>query len=115
MRDKLRTFLRHHRGHKDAEWAMAEADLKPLDNVFAMLQPTGVEDRVRWLFRPGAVELRPDFDWNKQQAELGRPPKTSWRSCLRISYSLLRQQSRCITRSAPQLPKHPSGAQSSAT
>ncbi len=70
MRDKLRTFLQHHRGHKDAEWAMAETDLKPLDNVFAMLQPTGVEDRVRWLFRPGAVELRPDFDWNKQQAEL---------------------------------------------
>ena len=70
MRDKLRTILQHHRGSKDAQWAMAETDLKPFDKVFATLQPTGVEDRVRWLFRPGAVELRPNFDWNKQQAEL---------------------------------------------
>ena len=43
MRDRLRTFLQHHRGHKDEQWAMAETDLKPLDRVFAMLQPTGVE------------------------------------------------------------------------
>ena len=70
MRDKLRAFLQHHRGHKDAEWAVPETGLKPFDKVFAMLRPTGVEDRVRWLFRPGAVALRPDFDWSKQQAEL---------------------------------------------
>ena len=70
MRETLRTVLQNHRRHRDAECAMAERDLKPLDKVFDILQPTGVEDRVRWLFRPGAVELRPDFDWNKQQAEL---------------------------------------------
>ena len=70
MRETLRTFLQNHRGHRGAEWAMAEKDLKPLDKIFDVLKPTGVEDRVRWLFRPGAVELRPDFDWNKQQAEL---------------------------------------------
>ena len=70
LRDKLRTILQHHRASKDAQWAMAETDLKPFDKAFAMLQPTGVEDRVRWMFRPGAVAFRPDFDWSKQQAEL---------------------------------------------
>jgi len=59
MRDKLRKLLQHHRGFKDAQWPMAEVDLVPLDAVFEILQPVGVEDRVRWLFRSGAAALRP--------------------------------------------------------
>ncbi len=70
IRDKLRILLQQHRGFKDAPWAMPEKELKPLDKVFGLLQPTGVEDRVRWLFRPGASELRPNVAWNKQQTEL---------------------------------------------
>jgi hypothetical protein len=70
MRDKLRTLLDHHRGFKDAQWAMAEKDLKPLDKVFAALQPVGVEDRVRWLFRPSTRRHWRNIDWNEQKAEL---------------------------------------------
>jgi transcriptional regulator with XRE-family HTH domain len=70
MRDRLRALLDHHRGFKDAEWAIPETDLKPLDEMFATLQPVGVEDRVRWLFQKGAMTLRPNVDWNEQQAEL---------------------------------------------
>lgn len=70
MRDKLRNVLQHHRGYKEAQWAMADDDLKPLDAVFDVLQPASVQDRVRWLFRPGAVGPRPNVDWTVQQAEL---------------------------------------------
>jgi hypothetical protein len=70
LRDKLRTTLQHHRGFKDAQWAMPEEDLTPLDEVFALLQPRSVEDRVRWLFRAGAAGLRHNVDWNAQQADL---------------------------------------------
>ena len=45
--------------------------LKPLDKVFELLQPKGVEDRLRWLFRPGANQMRPNIDWVTQQNELG--------------------------------------------
>jgi transcriptional regulator with XRE-family HTH domain len=70
MRDKLRSLLQHHRGFKDAQWAMQEEDLKPLDAVFELLQPATLQDRVRWLFHPGAVAPNPNVDWNTQQAEL---------------------------------------------
>ena len=70
MRDKLRGLLQNHRAFKDAKWALAEKDLKPLDKVFELLQPKGVEDRVRWLFRPGANQMGPNIDWRTEQAEL---------------------------------------------
>jgi transcriptional regulator with XRE-family HTH domain len=70
MRDKVRSLLQHHRGFKDAQWAMAEEDLKPLDAVFDILQPATLQDRVRWLFQPGAVALSPSVDWKTQQDEL---------------------------------------------
>jgi DNA-binding XRE family transcriptional regulator len=70
MRDKLRGLLRTHRGFKDAQWALAERDLKPLEKVFEILQPKGVEDRVRWLFRPGANQIGANVDWHTEQAEL---------------------------------------------
>ena len=70
MRDKLRGLLRTHRGFKDAQWALAEKDLKPLDRAFELLQPKGVEDRVRWLFRPGANQMGANVDWHAEQAVL---------------------------------------------
>lgn len=72
MRDELRSLLAKHRAFHDAQWAMGEDALKPLDEVFEILQPTGIRERVRWLFRPGAAELKPDIDWSEQQAELER-------------------------------------------
>ncbi len=70
MRDKLRGLLEKHRGFKDAEWAIPEEELQQIDQVFNILQPVGVEDRVRWLFRPGAMSLRPNVDFSAQQDEL---------------------------------------------
>ena len=70
LRDKLRGLLDKHRGFKDAQWALAEEELQPLDQIFNILQPVGVEDRVRWLFRPGAMNLRPNVDFKAQHDEL---------------------------------------------
>ena len=70
MRDSLRGFLLNHRGFKNANWALAEKDLKPLDKVFNILQPKGIEDRVRWIFQPGAIQLQPNIDWSVQQTQL---------------------------------------------
>lgn len=70
MRDKLRSLLAKHRAFADAQWAMGEEALQPLDAVFELLQPNGVQERVRWLFRPGAAELKPNVDWGEQQAAL---------------------------------------------
>lgn len=70
MRDKLRSLLMQHRAFSDAPWAMSEDTLKPLDAVFEVLQPSGVEDRVRWLFRPGASQIGPNIDFGEEQAEL---------------------------------------------
>lgn len=69
-RDKLRGLLQRHRGFRDAQWAMSEKDLKPLDKVFDLLQPKSTEDRVRWLFLSGANQLRPNIDWKAQRAEI---------------------------------------------
>lgn len=70
MRDKLRKLLQHHRGFQNAEWAMGEESLMPLEAIFNILQPVNVEDRLRWLFRPGAARHRADQDWTAQQADL---------------------------------------------
>src|SRR5580658_6368060 len=71
LRDGLRHLLQHHRGFRHSEWAMREDDLEPLDKVFALLQPHGVVDRVRWLFQPGAARmLLPDKHWHDQESEL---------------------------------------------
>ncbi|KER73656.1 XRE family transcriptional regulator [Burkholderia cepacia] len=70
MRDGLRSLLSQHRAFADAQWAMGEDALIPLDTILEILQPTGVQERVRWLFRPGAAPLGLNVDWLAQQAEL---------------------------------------------
>jgi transcriptional regulator with XRE-family HTH domain len=72
MRDQLRSLLSQHRAFSDAQWAMCEDDLKPLNAVFETLQPAGTQERVRWLFRPGAATLGPNVDWNLEQADLAK-------------------------------------------
>ena len=70
LRNHLRILLERHRGFKDAAWAMGDEDLRPLDEVFNALQPAGVENRVRWLFLPGALDLRPNADFKMLQDDL---------------------------------------------
>ena len=70
IRNELRALLERHRGFKDAEWAMSDEDLQPLDEVFNSLQPAGVENRVRWLFCPGALGLRSNADFKALQDDL---------------------------------------------
>lgn len=70
MRDALRALLDKHRVFKEADWAMGENDLQPLDEVFHTLQPAGVEDRVRWLFRSGALGPKFGVDFRASQDEL---------------------------------------------
>jgi len=69
LRDELRDLLAKHRGFADAAWAMSEADLVPLEAVFESLQPHGVEDRLRWLFRPSEYFMRPNISWEHLQAD----------------------------------------------
>ena len=70
LRNKIRAILANHRGFKDAEWALSEEDLQPLDSVFNILLPVRTEDQVRWLFQPGAMNLRPNIDFKVLQEEL---------------------------------------------
>ena len=72
LRDKLRELIAKHRGFAEADWAMAEEDLAPLDAIFESLQAPSVENRVRWLFRPGAASPRPGISWTEQKDELQR-------------------------------------------
>ncbi|WP_231138544.1 XRE family transcriptional regulator [Cupriavidus metallidurans] len=70
IRDELRGVLAKNRAFAEASWAMDEATLAPLEVIFGMLQPTEIQETVRWLFRPGAVELTPNVDWGQQQVSL---------------------------------------------
>ena len=70
LRDELRIFIRKNRNFSDKEWALPEEELAPLDRVIDCLQPTSVEDRVRWLFRPGAHPMSPTVHWEAAQEEL---------------------------------------------
>ncbi len=70
LRDKLRLIVQQHRGYSEAEWALPEEELVPLDRIIDHLQPSSVEDRFRWLFRQGARPITPKVDWQTQQDEL---------------------------------------------
>ena len=69
MRDTLRDLAQKHRNFSNADWAMPEADLKALDAVLALLQPTGPEEKHRWLFRANSNFLRPNVPWDELQRE----------------------------------------------
>ncbi|WEK40769.1 MAG: helix-turn-helix transcriptional regulator [Candidatus Brevundimonas colombiensis] len=67
LRTKVRKLVQRHRDYRDAEWAMPESDLQPLDDIAQRLEPDDVAERVRWLFQPGAQSLRPRIGWREQQ------------------------------------------------
>ena len=70
MREALRGLLQKHRGFAEAQWALSEEDLQPLEAIFRALQPSGAEDRHRWLFRPNPNFLRPNVSLENLRAEL---------------------------------------------
>ncbi|MBR8396624.1 helix-turn-helix transcriptional regulator [Burkholderia cenocepacia] len=72
IREKLRGVLTQHRAFADAPWAMDEGSLRSLDAVFDRLQPADIQDRVRWLFCPGALQLGLSVDFEAQQHDLVR-------------------------------------------
>lgn len=70
IRETLRDLLQQNRGFADADWALPEKDLVPLDALFQALQPTGVEDRHRWLFQSNAGFFHTNAPWEQVQAEI---------------------------------------------
>ena len=70
IREAIRDLLQQHRGFSDADWAVPEEDLAPLDAIFQSLQPTGVEDRHRWLFQSNAGFFHTNTPWEQVQAEI---------------------------------------------
>lgn len=69
MRDTLRNLLAKHRGCAEADWAIPKSDLAPLEAVFDSLQPQGIEEGHRWLFKPGGAFFRADVAWEVLQKE----------------------------------------------
>ncbi|HHZ15828.1 MAG TPA: hypothetical protein GX398_06965 [Candidatus Cloacimonetes bacterium] len=47
--NKLRCIISRHRRNKSAQWAMTEADIKPLEDLYKQLEPTSVA-RFKYLF-----------------------------------------------------------------
>lgn len=70
IREAIRDLLQRHRGFSDADWAMPEEDLAPLDALFQLMQPTGVEDRHRWLFQSNASFFHTNKPWEQVQSEI---------------------------------------------
>lgn len=69
LRDHLRDLLQKHRDYSDADWAMPEEDLTPLDEIFHSLQPSGVEERNRWLFKTNGRIMRRHVPWQQAMEE----------------------------------------------
>jgi hypothetical protein len=46
----MRALLSHHREFPDAEWAIPEAELAPVEMLYITLQPRGLLKRSAWLF-----------------------------------------------------------------
>lgn len=69
LRDSLRDVVQKHRNFSDADWAMPETDLTGLDSVLAMLEPSGPQEKHRWLFKQNSNFLRPNVPWQELQRE----------------------------------------------
>ncbi|MFA7207006.1 MAG: hypothetical protein WC102_11835, partial [Saccharofermentanales bacterium] len=59
--DKLRDIMSNHRTYKSAQWAMSEASIKPLEDLYKQLEPTSVVAKFKYLFNdhyPDLIEGR---------------------------------------------------------
>jgi hypothetical protein len=78
----MRSLLSHHRGFPDAEWALPEAELEPVETVYNLLQPEDLLKRSAWLFASGVRLLLPavrivagehvDHSWQDDKREAAR-------------------------------------------
>lgn len=63
--DKLRDIMSNHRTYKSAQWAMSEASIKPLEDLFKQLEPTSVVAKFKYLFNdhyPDLIEGRDSME-----------------------------------------------------
>jgi len=70
LRHKLRRVLHHNRSAKDASWAVSEADLAELDNIYQLLTPEDVIERISWLFDKDVTLPEPSRDWGNDQKRI---------------------------------------------
>ncbi|HFH3591301.1 helix-turn-helix transcriptional regulator [Pseudomonas aeruginosa] len=66
----IRRTLHHHRQFPEAEWAMAEDFLSPLEEIYERLTPSDKFQRVSWLFAGGVVVPRPSSGWESEQRDI---------------------------------------------
>src|SRR5262249_51949979 len=71
LTDALRKILSHHREFPDADWAMKEADLRQLDELYNKFQPHDFVEQHKWLFVswPNLTRDR-SLDYNKHMARV---------------------------------------------
>lgn len=63
LRDRLRSLIRKHRNFADADWALEESDLAPLEAVLNSMTAGSAAERRRWLFQsPDFMSMRADFE-----------------------------------------------------
>jgi len=48
--DKIREFISRHRTFKDAGWALPEEEIKPLEDLFNMIEPQTITAKYKYLF-----------------------------------------------------------------
>lgn len=68
FREKLRLFIAKHARFPDAHWSLDAEELKPLEGIFADLEPSSVEMRHAWLFGRANPRFDVKLSWQEQQA-----------------------------------------------
>lgn len=68
FREKLRLFIAKHARFPDAHWSLNVEELKPLEDIFADLEPSSVKHRHAWLFGHANPRFDTKLSWQEQQA-----------------------------------------------
>jgi len=81
--DGLRRLLHHHRYIPDAGWALPEAELSQLEQVYEALAPADLVQRVAWLFSPSVSLPRPPIGgWESDQAKVAEERRLAVKALL---------------------------------
>ncbi len=70
FRKKLRLFIAKHAHFPDAQWSLDADELKPLEAIFAALEPNSAEMRHAWLFARANPRFEANLSWHEQLARL---------------------------------------------
>lgn len=65
----IRKILNHHRSHPDTDWALPEAELKRLEDLYNKLQPTSTLEKYIWLFNDHWPEFPEGFVYKDNEFE----------------------------------------------